>query len=387
MNIKTTLKLSVAAAALFAVATPVASPANAADDTIKSGNKNTLTISGQVVRALWWGDDGTNDHLFNTGGNSTQSRVRWVASGKVNENVTAGALIEMDIPDSNTMNNAHFTGSGVVDETNHDDTQQWSIRHEYVWVSHKKFGKLSLGQTDAAANGNMEANLSGISGNSTPGAWVFAGSGMRFVSTAGASPALLARTVGGVLSNLDFTSRTDVIRYDTPTFMGFRLAVSLDGAGAGEVGGRYSGKLGPVNVVAMAGYSNLSPKNTTRDAIYGGSLALRHDSGLNATFSYGVISAKFDGTDDITNIGFSGGYRAKIFSVGGTDFRGVWSRTKDIKNNNSTARAWGLDAMQHFDPVGATVVIGYRNYDLNEDALSTTIDSIDVIGVQSIFKF
>jgi predicted regulator of Ras-like GTPase activity (Roadblock/LC7/MglB family) len=61
VNIKTTLKSSVAVAALFAVAAPVA---NAADDTLKSGTKNSLTISGQVVRAIYHADDGVSDKTF-----------------------------------------------------------------------------------------------------------------------------------------------------------------------------------------------------------------------------------------------------------------------------------------------------------------------------------
>ena len=95
MNIKTTLKSTVAVAALFAVAAPVANAE------IKSGNKNSLTISGQVVRAIFHADDGMSSKTFQSGGNWTASRVRWIASGKVNENVTAGASIEMNIPISN----------------------------------------------------------------------------------------------------------------------------------------------------------------------------------------------------------------------------------------------------------------------------------------------
>jgi len=52
VNIKTTLKTSVAAAALFAVAAPVATPASAADDTLSSGNKNSLKISGYIAKSI-----------------------------------------------------------------------------------------------------------------------------------------------------------------------------------------------------------------------------------------------------------------------------------------------------------------------------------------------
>ena len=154
MNIKTTLKTSVAAAALFAVAAPMSTPANA---DIASGNKNKLTVSGLVAKSLWYMDDSEGSHLFITDGSTTRTRVRWVATGTLNENVTAGATIEMDIPLSNAQANAAMTDNGEVNA----DNSSWAIRHPYVWVNHKKFGKLTLGNTDPSGNGNAEALLSG----------------------------------------------------------------------------------------------------------------------------------------------------------------------------------------------------------------------------------
>lgn len=384
MNIKTTLKLSVTAAALFAIAAPVATPASA-DDVKSATSKNTLTVSGQVVRALWYGDDGTNDQLFNTSGATTNSRVRWVAAGTVTENVTMGATIEMDIPDSQNIGAATF-GSGAQQDTGADDNN-WSIRHEYVWINHKKFGKLSLGQTDAAANGNTEANLSGASGMSNTAGQVWAGSGIFFMNKASGTATPTTVTPGSVVSNLDFTSRTDVIRYDTPNFMGFSLAASIDGAGGGEIGGRYSGKFGPVNVVALAGYSELSAKSTTNDHIVGGSVAALHDSGINASFTYATQEKKTGGTD--VHFWSGGlGYKAKIFKIGGTNFRVGYTRTLHNSRRGDNAETWGIDVSQDIAAVGANVSLIYRNYDFENNRQSlSSIDSIDVFGIQTLFKF
>ncbi len=103
MNYKSTLKSSVAAAALFAIAAPVAPSVNAADDTLKSGNKNSLSISGQVVRALYYADDGKNSQFFHSDGGITSTRVRWVAKGTLDENVTMGATCELNSPLSNSQ--------------------------------------------------------------------------------------------------------------------------------------------------------------------------------------------------------------------------------------------------------------------------------------------
>ena len=89
MNIKTILKSSVAASALFAIAAPVATTAMAAE----------LVMSGHISRVIMHADDGTASKVFFTGpGGGGSGRVRWVASGTLSDSVTAGATLEMDGP-------------------------------------------------------------------------------------------------------------------------------------------------------------------------------------------------------------------------------------------------------------------------------------------------
>jgi len=377
VNIKTTLKTSVAAAALFAIAAPVATPASA---DISSGNKNKLQVSGQVVRALYHVDDGPNSHLFNSTGNTANTRVRWVASGTLNENVTAGALIEFDVQTSNTGGSfAATTG----DNTDADKTN-WSIRHQYIWVNHKQFGKVSLGQTDAAANGYTEFSLAGVGGISTPSnVWTGGGTVFRIDNT-GVSTGV---TPGNVLSNLDFTSRDDVIRYDTPSFMGFGLSASHSGAGIGEIGGKYTGKIGAVNLIAAIGYSELS-STSVNDYNLAGSIAARHDSGLNASFHIGEVASDTAGRKHANFWAASGGYQAKVFKTGGTNMRAVYNKSRHINVNGSEADSWGIDVQQSFDAIGASLTLVYRNYDYENNRIGhTAIDSIDVIGLQAAFNF
>ena len=356
MNIKTTLKTSVAAAALFAIAVPASGPASAADDTLKSGNANTLTISGQVVRAIWYGDDGEHDGIFNSEGDSTHSRVRWVATGTLNENVTAGGVIEMDIPLSNDSANSNF-GSITGDKTA-GDQPNWSIRQQYVWVAHKKFGKVYLGQTDAAANGNTQASLSATGGLHTMSN-VWTGSSIRFLDTTNAIKSFSARSPGSVMSDMDFTSRNDVIRYDTPSMMGLVVSVSYEDDATPEIGGRYKGKFGPVAVDARVGYANQNMSSTTVDSNLGGSIAVLHDSGVNAAFSYGTEKMQADGRNTKKNLFGLIGYNAKIFGVGGTGFAVTYARTKNNTANDDEGTVWGAQATQAFSKIGASLSLGW----------------------------
>ena len=390
MNIKTTLKASVAAAALFAIAAPVATTADAADDTFKTGNKNSLTMSGYVSRAFYWADDGVHDGLFNTANETGQSRVRWIAKGTVNENVTMGALLELEMPKSNDDGNASF-GSTSGDEVTANNTA-WNVRHQFIWVNHKTLGKISLGNTNAASNGGVQANFAKTGGTSgtMDNKWV--GSGFQFLNTTtitdSATGSFTGVTVGGSRSDLDFTSRTDVLRYDTPKFAGAKLAVSYSQAGQVEIGGTYGGKFGSVKVKARAGYVNRNSSSTTNDYDLGGSLAVLHDSGINAAISAAKRPRQAAGAQDASNILLAVGYNAKIFGAGTTGFQFTWNRSLHVGAIGDDSEAFGFTAAQYIDSVGATIALSYRNYQYENERLShRTIDDVDVFGLATVFNF
>lgn len=388
MNIKTTLKTSVAAAALFALAAPVAAPASA---DIKNGNKNTLTISGYVAKSLWYADDGEDSQLFITDGSTSRSRVRWIANGRVNEDVSSGAFIEMDIPLANRQTNATLGAAGTLGagEANTNATD-WAIRHQFVWVDHKKFGKVSLGHTDAAANGNTEALLSGTTAVDLSSNKPFCSSCLFVQDTAGVI-IRSTKSVNSVIDNLDFTSRDNVIRYDSPRFMGLRVSASLNDQGGGEVGARYSGKFAAFAIDARIGYTELSSAGNNDDII-GASVAVLHDSGLNASVAYSV-----QGTDSVPAntkadpwmFYVSGGYKAKIFKIGGTNLNVGYNKTRHLAAGGDEGEAIGVTVLQEFDPIGANIAVFYRNYDLENKriAVNRSFDSIDVFGVQTVFNF
>ena len=68
----------------------------AADDTLSSGNKNQMMIYGIVTRAFLYTDDGNRSELFHVDGGVENTRLGWIAQGRLNEDITAGAHIELD---------------------------------------------------------------------------------------------------------------------------------------------------------------------------------------------------------------------------------------------------------------------------------------------------
>jgi hypothetical protein len=385
VNYKSTLKSSVAAAALFAIAAPVAPSVNAADDTLKSGNKNSLTISGQVVRTLWYGDDGQSEQMFQSDGGITSSRIRWVAKGVVNSDVMMGSTIELNTPASNASNSMTLNGGAGVGPTGGTDSATataWGVRHQFIWVSHKKMGKISLGQTNAASNGRSETTFSGVNMAADSGG-VTHGGGITWIDTSNATPSISALQVRSTFTNNDGRSRTDVLRYDTPRFSGLALATSLHAGGSYDVAADYRWKSGPVKFRGQAQYNNVSATTATTEDGWSASVAGLHDSGLNASVSYGKTTR--EGLSNPKHLHFDIGYRAKMFGVGGTNFSFHMNQTDDLSAVSADATSTGVTVAQIISPVGASMALSYKNYSYDTD--TATFEDIDVLSLQTVFKF
>lgn len=388
MNIKTTLKSSVAAAALFAIAAPVAPSANAADDTLSSGNKNSLKISGYVARAIVYADDSESDAVFLTDGSTSRTRVRWIANGTLNENVTAGAMIEMVVPLSNARQSMTL-GTVGTDGTENATSTAWGVRHQYVWVNHKKMGKISLGQTNAASNGRSETTFSGTNMVDLSSAVPF-GSGIAFIDTTRgtSSPSVSGVTVGNAFTNFDGRSRQDVLRYDSPRFAGLALAASYIAGGDWDIGADYRAKFGATRVRVQGQYNNTAATSATTGGDASVSAGALHDSGVNAAVAYGqrrLINSPARVGGDGKFYYFNVGYRAKIFGVGGTNVSFSWNHTTDFQSGNSDGDSIGFSVAQIFNPIGANMVLSYRNYSFDTD--TNTFEDVDVISLQTVFNF
>jgi predicted porin len=93
---KTTLKASVAAAALFAVSAPVvSSPAEAG---LANGNDNGVVISGALNRSMQYVDNGSANSWVNTDGGTDNSRLRILVSGQLTESIKVGGTWEAKLP-------------------------------------------------------------------------------------------------------------------------------------------------------------------------------------------------------------------------------------------------------------------------------------------------
>ncbi len=121
--------------------------------TARKGNRKVkLEVSGHVNEALFAWDDGFESNAgFYTNDNS-RSRFRFKGTGKINEDLKAGYLLEIGVRSARTrsasprMNPSASAASGL------------DVRHSTWYLDSKSLGQAWVGKTAPAAEGITEIN-------------------------------------------------------------------------------------------------------------------------------------------------------------------------------------------------------------------------------------
>ena len=171
------------------------------------------------------------------------------------------------------------------------------IRHQVIYVK-GDMGKVSIGQTDGAANGTAETDLSGTDVVAYSGANEYLLSSIGYVNSDGSDAGL---TVGDETGQFDGLGRHDVVRYDSPALGPVRLALSLGNGDSTEVAARYAAEIGDGNrLAASLGWADAGDYKNSVDAKYDEhnttslSVSFLAAGGFNATVSYSALSTDHD---------------------------------------------------------------------------------------------
>jgi len=376
VNIKTTLKASVAAAALFAVAVPVAEAGS-----VSNGNGNSVTLSGQVNKAVMYFDDGISEDVAVVDNDNSGTRFRILGSGKVNEAVSVGTALEVEFQD-NAANNWSIadTNSNGGAGTDAFGQTNFNQRRAEAYISHKQFGKVSIGQGPTASDGTAETSLSGA-GMAAGGGFNFNDNGQVIRSTADTNDTFTAaRTWGTKFTNLDGLSRNDRVRYDSPTFAGFQVSGSALSNGAADVALRYGGKFGGVAVKAAASYVNQSAASATVDSQWVMSAAAEHESGLNVRGQYGKRDLTVTTRDDPTAWAVGLGYDASLTSMGATSFAVGYHVTEDLAADGEEATQIDFGVVQHIKDAGTELYLGVSLLEFEDTTATNYEDATSIIA-------
>lgn len=373
MNLKKTLMVGAAGAALFALAAPVATPAEAGS--IKNGNATDLTVYGQVNRNMMFYNDGEESGYRHQDGDNGSTRFGLKASGKINESISVGAQLEMEMQsnDPGSISQSSEVGGGG----------SFSERLANVHFAHKQFGKLTMGQASVVSDGMSDGLDLGYA------AGAFAGmdtsllvDGMLFRNDNTAA-ALSTTTVRNVFTTLD-RGREDLIAYETPSMNGLKGEAALYDSGEWGVGAKYDNKFGGVQLRVRAFYENLSGSGTSGDRWQIGA-SMKHESGVSLTGLYG--KADPDSGNNHTYYGATVGYTANMNALGATGLGVHIEGTQDHAGDGIDGQAIGVGFNQQIKAAGTNIYGNVMWWDVDVPSTSTQLDSLVTFMVGAQVKF
>ena len=275
-----------------------------------------------------------------------------------------------------------FRPSALLSQNNTPDAINWrrtSIRKvEAIW-NVEGAGTFSVGQGSMSTDGVASKDLSGttlVLYNSVPDT---AGA-FRFRTSAGA---LSTKTIAQAFGSYDGARKTRV-RYDTPSFNGFKLSVSYGEEVLAErvnqkvtdIAVTYAGDFGGNKLVAGIGYSHndFATAATRKDTV--ASISYLHTSGFNLTLAAGDRNTS--GHYAYGKIG----YRVDWFAAGTTSLGLDYYDGSDKTGAGSSSRSVGIGVVQAFDRQRVEAYFGYREYSLSEPGVSYRDASSVMVGAR-----
>lgn len=315
-------------------------------------------VSGQVNRAVLWGDNGNDDDVKFVDNDNSSTRFRFTGSNEFDNNWKVGFKWENQMQSNSSADDSlNDDGEGVIDIGSNDDTGDVSFkeRHMDVYIEHKMFGKVSLGQGDTASNGTSEVDLSGTDVvaysdiNDMNGGFFFRDDDNNVISS-----------ILDTFSNFDGLSRKDRIRYDTPKFGPVYFSASYLNGQTYDFAGRFAYQWEGFGKLAAA--VSWLPADTQRENYrqYSGSISFLHSSGLNLTFS-GANRYDTPGDDEPYNLYGKVGYKMDKWA-----FSIDYTYSEDVGAIGDEATSFGAAAV--FNPWQSVELYGaYRWNDLDRD--------------------
>ena len=338
--------------------------------TTTAGEQVKFTISGWVNRAVNIVDDGKDTDAYFVDNDNAESRVTFAGSGKIDDDLTLGSVIELTIgPDK----------AGSVNQNDKEAGDVFDQRITEVTLDSKRFGKLSLGKGWTGSYGTGSRDLSQTTV-------------ISYVTIADTAGGMLFRDDDGTLTDVaineafqsfDGLNRRSRVRYDTPTYNGFKFSTSLLTEQRYDAALWWGGQGYGFKAIGAAAVAD--PKLDDTDMQYDGSFSLLHDeTGLNFSFSAGMQEK--DNQDDAGNLYGKIGWITNFFSVGNTAFAIDYTETANQPEENSDGYSTGLAAVQFFEKHGAEIYFLYRKHSLDRDD-APDVQDIDVVSVGTRVKF
>jgi len=331
----------------------------------------SLTVSGHVARNISFSDNGTDSGILHTTNALSQTRVRWVGKGTINDDWSVMTNIEMG---NNTQTSSQ---QDVTDQADVNGTALTDRFSEIRLIS-KSLGTIYIGQGAVGADGVSESDLSGTGFVALPGS-SGVGGGAEFWQSNGAS---IGVTANSTFSNFDSLGRQGRLRYDTPSFGGFQVTASHGNKDQSTVALRYGGSMGGVSVKAALGYTNDGISSST--TITNGSVSVLLPMGLSVSLGASERNTDAAATEGSWRYGKIG-YKFKGSELGETRLWAEYNYNEDVVALNDEAEYYSAGVIQIVEPLGMELFLKHINLDLDRPGTATEDIDTTSVGIRVSF--
>ncbi|MDH3598347.1 MAG: hypothetical protein OEU26_01765 [Candidatus Tectomicrobia bacterium] len=328
--------------------------AEAQSNPVEAGKKNvSLSLSGQVNRALLYIHDGEQSDFFNVDSDASSTRFRIVGEYQSHPEFSIGAIIEAQFESNSSVSVSQDNKTNV-------GPNNFTERRLELYFDSKTYGRLWLGQGNTASDGTSEVDLSGtgIIGYSSVCDWA---GGIQF-RTSDTAATLTGITLCDVFDNLDGLSRDDRIRYDTPTFAGLKLSTSWITDDRWDIALRYAGNFGAIKAAAAIAYSE---RQDPFDYQMNGSASIWHESGVSFTLATGI--RKVDASNDPKYGYFKLAYARQFWKLGESAIGFDLYLGDDVGAAGNDSVSYGGFVVQNLDAYATEFYAGIRQHELDQD--------------------
>lgn len=353
---------------------------------VSSGKKMKLKLYGQITRTASFTDNGAGTGFTNAENGHTSTRMGVKASGKINNDLKLKLRYEWN------MRSAHENRQLLNVEDDNDN--DFDIRWADISFHHKRFGTLWFGRGDGPGNSSSQQDLSGTSTGARGGSEQWDFQNARFVESRSSNNGGGARAttrVGRVFTNMDATSRSNRIRYDSPSIYGFQFRAGIVEQDGWEFALWYKGKVAGMKIRGAINHSKnkqaIFPGDTrtgatgtdTEISLVNGSISVQTPWGIGVSGAGGTHNRFMTHARNNTSVPKNPHfwwaaiwYRAKFFELGETRFKYGYNQTENNQADGDIGRVHGFTIVQQIKSTGTDMYVGYRHASVDRDLAGGT---------------
>ncbi len=339
----------------------------------RKGNRVvTLQIYGDITQGLLIWDNGRQSDAYVVDNDALGSIFGFTGKATIKPGWTAGYKMELQVQSA--------PSSTVTEGKNGDDpSDNFSIRHNFVYIESERLGRISLGQQSTASDGAAEVSVANTLSTGNPDQ----GAGFHPGGLIGGVPVGLA--LGDYASDFD-GGRNDLVRYDSPSIYGFVVSAAWGDNDYWDVSLRFTKEWNSVKIAAAIAYADDQQTGTGADFEQViGSVSLMHmPTGLFVNFSAG--ERDYEGGLNGSQYSVQGGIERKWLPYGNTTLYGEYGNYDEVAFAGTSAEMWGVGLVQHVDSAAMDFYAQARFWSVDDDA-NPLADELTTVMLGSRIQF